>query len=143
MYPQLGAANTPYARSVLPKVTQLGALPDPGVIFDSIFARDKFTPHPNNVSSVLFYWASIIIHGTLPVSCVILGVRRPQMPSQIFSRRTIVTSACLRRPRILTFPRSTAIPRKIKTQFGRLTTARSSPIALLSNVCWDFRLVVV
>ncbi|KAF2087527.1 putative fatty acid oxygenase PpoC [Saccharata proteae CBS 121410] len=62
MYPHLGAANTPYARTVQPKTIQPGALPDPGLIFDSIFVRHEFTPHPNNVSSVLFYWASLIIH---------------------------------------------------------------------------------
>ncbi|KAI9884215.1 MAG: hypothetical protein M1823_004008 [Watsoniomyces obsoletus] len=62
MFPNLGAANTPYARSVIPKTVQLAALPDPGLIFDSVFVRKHFTPHPNNVSSVLFYWASIIIH---------------------------------------------------------------------------------
>src|SRR5271154_6506436 len=71
MHPKLGAANTPYARSVPPLTIQKGALPDPGVIFDCIFARNEYTPHPNNVSSVLFYWASIIIHGSLPrlISC--------------------------------------------------------------------------
>lgn len=62
MYPHLGAANTPYARSVQPKTIAPGALPDPGLIFDSVFARHAFTKHPNNVSSVLFYWASLIIH---------------------------------------------------------------------------------
>ncbi|KAH0556979.1 hypothetical protein GP486_005233 [Trichoglossum hirsutum] len=62
MYPHLGAANTPYARSVHPGVMSRGALPDPGVIFDSVMAREKFTRHPNNISSMLFYIASIIIH---------------------------------------------------------------------------------
>lgn len=62
MYPHMGAANTPYARSVQPLTVQPGALPDPGLVFDSVFKRKEFTPHPNNVSSVLFYWASIIIH---------------------------------------------------------------------------------
>ncbi len=56
------AANTPYARSVQPLTIQPGALPDPGLLFDTIFARDTFTKHPNNVSSILFYWASLIIH---------------------------------------------------------------------------------
>jgi linoleate 10R-lipoxygenase len=63
MLPKLGAANTPYARSVRPLTIQPAALPDPGVVFDCLFARNEYTPHPNNVSSVLFYWASIIIHG--------------------------------------------------------------------------------
>jgi hypothetical protein len=65
MYPQLGAANTAYARSVFPGTLQPGALPDPGLIFDSIFARKDYRQHPNNVSSVMFLWASIIIHGKL------------------------------------------------------------------------------
>src|SRR5947207_8882816 len=63
--PQLGAANTAYARSVIPSTIQPGALPDPGLIFDSLFARDTFKPHPNNVSSVFFDWASLIIHGEI------------------------------------------------------------------------------
>ncbi|EGE05562.1 fatty acid oxygenase [Trichophyton equinum CBS 127.97] len=62
MLPMLGAANTPYARSIIPESIQLGSLPDPGLIFDSIFAREKFKPHPNGVSSVFFNWASLIIH---------------------------------------------------------------------------------
>lgn len=62
MYPHLGAANTPYARSVNPGVLSQGALPDPGLIFDSVMARKVFKPHPNKVSSVFFYWASLVIH---------------------------------------------------------------------------------
>ncbi|KAF4549621.1 Linoleate 10R-lipoxygenase-like protein [Elsinoe fawcettii] len=62
MYPHIGAANTPYARTVAPETVQTGALPDPGLIFDSLFARDTFRPHPNKNSSIIFYWASIIIH---------------------------------------------------------------------------------
>ena len=60
----LGAANTPYARSVFPGTLQPGALPDPGLIFDSLFARHEYTPHPNRVSSIMFLWAGLIIHGT-------------------------------------------------------------------------------
>ncbi|KAL8796662.1 MAG: hypothetical protein Q9195_001052 [Heterodermia aff. obscurata] len=62
MFPHLGAANTPYARSVNPVTIPPGALPDPALVFDSIMARNTFTPHPNKVSSVFFYWASLIIH---------------------------------------------------------------------------------
>ncbi|KAF4625551.1 hypothetical protein G7Y89_g12617 [Cudoniella acicularis] len=61
--PMLGAANTPYARSAQPSVLQNIALPDPGMIFDSLMARgDTFEPHPNKISSMLFYLATIIIH---------------------------------------------------------------------------------
>lgn len=63
MVPWLGAAFTPYARTTAPMIVQPGALPDPGLIFDSVMAREKFKPHPNKVSSVFFAWASLIIHG--------------------------------------------------------------------------------
>ncbi|PGH01900.1 prostaglandin-endoperoxide synthase 2 [Blastomyces parvus] len=62
MFPRLGAANTPYARSIRPMTIQPAALPDPGLIFDSLFARQEFKPHPNGVSSIFFSWASLIIH---------------------------------------------------------------------------------
>ena len=64
----LGAANTPYARSVRPDSLQMGALPDPGLIFDAVFARDGYREHPNRVSSVLYYWASLIIHDLFQTS---------------------------------------------------------------------------
>lgn len=61
--PKLGAAGTPYSRSCRPGVMPLGAMPDPEAIFEGIMARDKFIKNPNNVSSILWYWATIIIHG--------------------------------------------------------------------------------
>lgn len=62
--PNVGKAGTPYARTTAPKAMQPGALPDPGVIFDSIMARKDCNreDHPNQISGVLFYLASIIIH---------------------------------------------------------------------------------
>ncbi|TVY26923.1 Psi-producing oxygenase A [Lachnellula hyalina] len=61
--PELGAANTPYARSAKPKVLQNIALPDPGAIFDSLMVRgETFETHPNKISSMLFYLATVIIH---------------------------------------------------------------------------------
>jgi hypothetical protein len=63
MYPHLGKAGSYYARTVSPKTLQPGVQPDPGLIFDSIFAaRKDRREHPNRISSMLFYWASIIIH---------------------------------------------------------------------------------
>lgn len=61
--PWLGAANTPYCRTIPPLTIQPSGLPDTGLIFDSLFARQEFTPHPNKVSSVFFDWASLVIHG--------------------------------------------------------------------------------
>lgn len=61
MWPHIGKAGQPYARSVRPRKMQ-PPQPDPGVIFDSVLARGEFRPHPNKISSVLFYVASIIIH---------------------------------------------------------------------------------
>ncbi|KAK5061548.1 hypothetical protein LTR84_008092 [Exophiala bonariae] len=62
LYPKLGAANTPYARSIDLVTIQPAALPDPGLLFDSLLAREEFKPHPNNISSIFFNWASLIIH---------------------------------------------------------------------------------
>lgn len=67
LFPQLGAANTPYARTVQPQTLQPHTLPEPEVLFDSVLARKKFEEHPNKISSVLFYLASIIIHGMLAI----------------------------------------------------------------------------
>ncbi|CEL05332.1 Putative Psi-producing oxygenase A [Aspergillus calidoustus] len=61
-WPKLGAAGSPYARSVRPKTLKSPSLPDPEVIFDSILRRKEYKEHPNKISSVLFYLASIIIH---------------------------------------------------------------------------------
>jgi hypothetical protein len=64
LMPKLGATGQPYSRTVKPKVTPLGAQPDPEAIFESVMAREGFRRNPNNVSSILWYWATIIIHGT-------------------------------------------------------------------------------
>lgn len=62
LYPSLGAAKMPYARTVKPAAAMAGVLPDPGVIFDSILKRKHYDNHPNGISSMLFYFASVIIH---------------------------------------------------------------------------------
>lgn len=62
MAPQVGAANTHYARSVRPQTMQMSDPPDPADLFDNLMARDHFKPHPAKISSMLFYLASIIIH---------------------------------------------------------------------------------
>lgn len=61
--PNLGAANSPYARSAKPSALQNIALPSPGQIFDELMARGgEFEPHPYGLSSMLFYLGTIIIH---------------------------------------------------------------------------------
>ncbi|KAB8216542.1 hypothetical protein BDV33DRAFT_194313 [Aspergillus novoparasiticus] len=62
LWPHIGAAGSHYARSVRPKTLQSPALPDPETLFDSLLARKDFKEHPNKISSILFYIASIIIH---------------------------------------------------------------------------------
>ncbi|KAI1185120.1 linoleate diol synthase [Nemania serpens] len=61
MNPMLGAAGSTYARTCRPSVP-VGALPDPELVFETIMKRTNYRKHPNNVSSVLWYWADIIIH---------------------------------------------------------------------------------
>jgi len=75
-WPELGAAGSHYARSVRPKTVQPAVLPEPETLFDSLLARKDFEEHPNKISSVLFYIASIIIHGRFlkdgSISCATL-----------------------------------------------------------------------
>ncbi|KAB2572892.1 Psi-producing oxygenase A [Lasiodiplodia theobromae] len=63
MYPQLGAAGSHYARSVVGQELRSAILPEPGVIFDTLLSRDGLArEHPTKISSHLFYFATIIIH---------------------------------------------------------------------------------
>ncbi|GAA5912247.1 hypothetical protein JCM6882_005206 [Rhodosporidiobolus microsporus] len=60
--PKLGAANTPYARSVPRLYPKSPHLPAPEVVFDALLKRGEFKPHPSGISSMLFAFATIIIH---------------------------------------------------------------------------------
>lgn len=60
--PTLGAAGQPYARSVAPVHPKLPAMPDAGVVFDALLRRTEFKPHPSGISSLLFAFATLIIH---------------------------------------------------------------------------------
>ncbi|KAG6027330.1 hypothetical protein E4U41_000966 [Claviceps citrina] len=62
LLPRLGAAGTPYSRTVKPGPANMGALPDPEAVYEAVMARDVFRKNPNNVSSILWYWATIVIH---------------------------------------------------------------------------------
>ncbi|EEY19470.1 linoleate diol synthase [Verticillium alfalfae VaMs.102] len=62
--PSLGKAGSSYSRSVQPTAWQPSALPEAQLIFDTLLSREDggFKPHPNGISSVFFYLATIIIH---------------------------------------------------------------------------------
>ena len=63
LYPDLGKSGSYYARSVVPQRTPPAALPDPGDIFDELFARrGPAKEHPAKFSSVAIGMATIIIH---------------------------------------------------------------------------------
>ncbi|KAG6012087.1 hypothetical protein E4U43_007946 [Claviceps pusilla] len=62
LLPRLGAAGTPYSRTVKPGPANMGSLPDPEAIYEAVMARDVFKKNPNNVSSIMWYWATIVIH---------------------------------------------------------------------------------
>ncbi|KAL4791504.1 heme peroxidase [Aspergillus venezuelensis] len=63
IYPHLGASGSQYARLVTPKHPRSVALPDPGLIFDTLLAREgPAKQHPTSISSNLFYFATIIQH---------------------------------------------------------------------------------
>lgn len=44
MYPELGKAGTPYARTVRSETKASGARPDPGLLFDCVFTRSGNDP---------------------------------------------------------------------------------------------------
>ena len=61
--PILGKAGSPYARSVpSSRLLPAFALPDPGLVFDTLLKRDEFVPHPGGVSSLFFAFANLVIH---------------------------------------------------------------------------------
>jgi len=63
LYPELGKAGSYYARSVVPQRSPPAALPDPGDIFDALFARKGLAKeHPAKFSSIAISTATIIIH---------------------------------------------------------------------------------
>ncbi|KAK5651915.1 hypothetical protein OQA88_11574 [Cercophora sp. LCS_1] len=64
LFPNLGKAGTPYAKSVRSIKRLHGVKPDPGLLFDLLMARDDkhFQENPAGISSMFFYHASIIIH---------------------------------------------------------------------------------
>ncbi|KAL4935916.1 hypothetical protein BDV06DRAFT_217065 [Aspergillus oleicola] len=63
MAPHLGASGSHYARLVTPKHPRPAVLPDPGLIFDTFFARKgPAKEHPANISSNLFYFATVVQH---------------------------------------------------------------------------------
>ncbi len=125
--PELGAANTPYARSAKPVVLQNVALPDPALIFDSLMARgDTFEPHPNKISSELFYLATIIIHDlfkTVSSSSVSPGSLLLNYP------RTIATLTIPRRAATLISLLYMEVSSLSKMLYGHSRVANSSLIA--------------
>ena len=74
---------------------QPAALPEPEAFFDSLLSRKDFKEHPNKISSVLFYLASIIIHGMLFLLVEIFAIRDTRITEansfQTCSRRILGT----------------------------------------------------
>ncbi|KAJ9604588.1 hypothetical protein H2200_010701 [Cladophialophora chaetospira] len=63
LIPHLGQAGAPYAKTVPSKTRPLGALPDPGDLFDRLMARqDGGRNSQSGLSAMLIYHATIIIH---------------------------------------------------------------------------------
>ncbi|KAK4194347.1 putative linoleate diol synthase [Triangularia verruculosa] len=68
-HPELGAANRPYARTVPPLTFQNPSQPDPSTVFDTLMVRgDTFQPHPQGISSMMFYLGTLIIHDCFQTS---------------------------------------------------------------------------
>ena len=63
LFPTMGQVGSPYARSV-PSAnhTPKSALPDAGLVFDTLLRRNEFQPHPGGLSSLFFAFADLVIH---------------------------------------------------------------------------------
>ncbi|KAK2459725.1 hypothetical protein APHAL10511_008259 [Amanita phalloides] len=61
LYPEIGRAGMPYARNV-PSEHQFAALPEPGLVFDTLLkARDKRV-HPSGASSLTYAFAQLVTY---------------------------------------------------------------------------------
>ncbi|KAJ6467001.1 heme peroxidase [Mycena sanguinolenta] len=69
LFPGLGKANSPYARSVpQTNFTPPATLPDAGLVFDTLLSRDEFVDHPGGISSLFFAFADLVIHSVFNTS---------------------------------------------------------------------------
>lgn len=136
--PRLGAAGTAYARACKPRGMGLGALPPPDTIFESIMARDEFKKNPNNVSSILWYWATIIIHGKQalrPIFRLVLTAHKtcstptPRMATSTIIHHTWTSLHCME-----------TVSRR-RTPFDRSKMENLSQMRLRTNACWAILLV--
>ncbi|KAI9763875.1 MAG: hypothetical protein M1840_009059 [Geoglossum simile] len=62
MYPQIGKAGTPYAKTVRSLTQMPVPAPDARTVFDALMRRKEYREHPTKISSELFYLATIIAH---------------------------------------------------------------------------------
>ncbi|KAJ2919416.1 hypothetical protein MD484_g1067, partial [Candolleomyces efflorescens] len=62
LYPALGKARSPYARTVPSKYISQRSLPEPGLVFDLLLKRDQYKEHPGGISSLFFAFANLITH---------------------------------------------------------------------------------
>jgi linoleate 10R-lipoxygenase len=62
LFPSLGRAGSPYARSVPSTKLPTAPLPDAGLVFDTLLRREKFESHPGGLSGLFFAFANLIIH---------------------------------------------------------------------------------
>jgi len=117
LYPDVGKAGMPYVRTVPPKTAQGAVLPDAGVLFDAVMARKSAsgTKHPNYISSMLFYLASIIIHDIF---------RTDHKDFNLSNTSSYLDLA----PSMVATGRS-------KRRCGRCATARSTPTASPRHAC--------
>ncbi|KAF4584995.1 hypothetical protein EYR40_001821 [Pleurotus pulmonarius] len=63
LVPLMGRTGRPYARTVpSTSIIPPSALPDAGLVFDTLLKRDRFVKHPGGISSLFFGFADLVIH---------------------------------------------------------------------------------
>ncbi|KAF8512919.1 linoleate diol synthase [Gautieria morchelliformis] len=67
--PEMGKAGSPYSRSVQATHALVATdLPEPELVYQSLLRRDKFVPHPAGLSSLMFGFATLVIHSIFRTS---------------------------------------------------------------------------
>jgi linoleate 8R-lipoxygenase/9,12-octadecadienoate 8-hydroperoxide 8R-isomerase len=121
------------------------AKPDPGVLFDSLMARSGFEPHPNKISSMLFYLATIIIHDVFKTShqdsgisltssyldlAPLYGSNQEQQDAMRTFKDGMLKPDCFSEKRVLGFPPGVGV---LLVMFNRFHNYIASQLAMINE----------
>ncbi len=144
--PKLGAANTAYARTTAPVLLQNPNQPDPGLVFDMVMARGgTFEPHPQRLSSMFTYLATLITHDLFQTSSAdysinltssyldlapLYGRNEQELRAMRLFRDGLIKPDCFSSKRILGFPAGCCV---FLVMFNRFHNYVATQLALINQ----------